>query len=236
MSRYFSDRIIIGGCTMDDNKFLKTYQFNGHNIESNTLLALNISIPLKMHTITITGCKAHDVTFKIDEITNDKHVIKKIDGVGATTAVSNKLNLKIEEKDAVYQLYKNVYFYPLGFKKDNIWHPSLIGLIYGENLVFGNKIENDTLTLLSMSIGDSIKKVKDSIYNLSQKNPYCVFGFACETYIETLGKDIFQVQNTFKQLNSPFLVPFVAGESIYTQEIGSHHLYESINLLAFSDF
>ncbi len=227
------DKIIIGGCTMDDNKFLRNYQFNGHKIEKNTLLTLFLSMSEKIRSKTITGYKVQDKTFNIDDISKDKHVIKKFNGKGARSALFEKLNLKIEEKEAVYQLYKNIYYYPLGFKKDHIWHACMIGLIYGENLVFGNMIPDDKLTLLYVSIEDTIKKLNESITYFSTKNPSCIFGFACETFLETLGKNIFEVQNSFKKLKIPFLIPFVAGESIYTPEIDAHHLYESVNLVSF---
>ena len=122
-------------------KMLRNYQFHGHNVENNSLIALNISIHEKIHSKTITGYSVQDKTFKINEISADKHIIKKIDGKGARSAIFDKLNLKIEEKDAVYQLYKNAFYYPLGFKKDDLWHACMIGLIYGENLIFSNKID-----------------------------------------------------------------------------------------------
>jgi len=234
LSDRFKNHTVIGGCTMDDNKMLRNYQFHSHNIEKNTLLTLNLSLPIKIYTVTITGYKIQDKTFDINELSTDKHIVKKINGEGARTALFDKLNLKIEEKDAVYQLYKNAFYYPLGFKKENIWHACMLGLIYGENLIFANKVEDTTLTLLHLSIENSIKKLNEEINNLSKKNPSCVFGFACETFLETLGKNIFNIQNSFKKFATPFLIPFVAGESIYTPEIGSHHLYESLNLIAFS--
>ena len=43
LSKKISDRTIIGGCTMDDNKFLGNYQFIGKKIEENSLALLNIS-------------------------------------------------------------------------------------------------------------------------------------------------------------------------------------------------
>lgn len=235
LSEKFDDGLIIGGCTMDDNKFLRNYQFHNNEIEKNTLLTLLISTSTKIHSRTIIGLKPQDKTFQIDHISLDKHVINRFDGEGARSALSKKLHLKIEEKKAVYQLYKNIYYYPLGFKKNNLWHPCMIGLIYGENLIFGNKIEDDKLTLLYLSIEETIKRINENINDLSKKPPLCVFGFACETFIETLGKDIFEVQKSFKKLNIPFMIPFVAGESIYSPELGAHHLYESANLLIFEN-
>jgi len=238
LSKKFQDRIIIGGCTMDDNKMLKNFQFCNHKIYNNSLITINISLPSKIRTETITGCKPQDKEFKIDEITSDKHVIKKLDGIGARSSIFNKLNLKIQDKDAVYQLYKNAFYYPLGVKKDSIWQPCMIGLIYGENIIFANKIEDTKLTLLTLSIENTLKKLDNYIIdlNLSENKPSFIFGFSCETFVETLGKNIFYIQNSFKKLEMPFLLPFVAGESIYNPDIGAHHLYESINLVTFDKF
>jgi len=233
LSNSFSDRIIIGGCTMDDNKFLNNYQFFDHDVKSNALIGLNISLPDEIFSKTIIGYKAvEEKSFTIDEISKDRHVVKKMDGKGARTALFDKLNLKIEEKDAAYLLYKNTYYYPLGFMKDGIWHASMIGLIYGENLIFGNIIKDNKLTLLSVSTNNTINKLNQGMQDIIDKNPSFILGIACETFIETLGKNIFEVQKTFEKTNVPFLIPFVAGESIYTPDMGAHHLYESINLLA----
>jgi len=232
LAERYKKRIIIGGCTMDDNKFLCNYQFHGKKVGKNTLLALNVSIPNNVLLKTIIGYKNQETKFKIDAISKDRHVVSKMDGMGARSALSKKLNLNIEEKEAVYQLYKHVYYYPLGFKKDEIWHASMIGLIYGENLIFGNIIENRELTLLTVSIEETMKKIKESLNEFSTINPSCIFGFACETFMETLRKNIFEIQDSMKKLNTPFLIPFVAGESVYNPEKGAHHLYESLNLIA----
>ena len=235
LSKRFKDSVIVGGCTMDDNKMLRNYQFYSSEIKNNSLLVLNISIPNKIYTETIIGLKNLDVSFIVDNISKDKHVIKKIDGNGARSSLFKKLNLKIEEKADVYQLYKNAFYYPLGFKKENVWHAGMIGLIYGENLVFANKIENSTLTLLSLSIENIMKNLNESVNNLSEKNISFVLGFACETFIETLRNNIFEIQKSFEKLKVPYLIPFMAGESIYTPKLGSHHLYESLNILAIGD-
>ena len=235
LSKRFEDRVIVGGCTMDDNKMLRNYQFYDYEIKNNSLLVLNISIPKKIYTETIIGLKTLDVSFTVDNISKDKHVIKKIDGNGARSSLFKKLNLKIEEKADVYQLYKNAFYYPLGFKKGTLWHAGMIGLIYGENLIFANKIENRTLTLLSLSIENIMKNLNESIDNLNEKNILCILGFACETFIETLGNNIFEIQKSFEKLGVPYLVPFMAGESIYTPKLGPHHLYESLNILAIGD-
>jgi hypothetical protein len=233
LSEKFQDDIIIGGCTMDDNKMLKNYQFYNTDVKENSLLLLSISTPVDVYVETILGYKILEKKFKIDDISKDQHVINKIDGKGARTALFEKLNLSIDQIDSVYQLYKNAFYYPLGFKKDDLWHAGMIGLIYGENLIFANQIKDNNLTLLSLSIEKIFENIMKSIENIKNNDINFILGFSCETFIETLGKNIFKIHNLFSELNIPFLIPFVAGESIYTPSTGSHHLYESMNLIAF---
>jgi hypothetical protein len=232
LSEKFQDGIIIGGCTMDDNKMLKNYQFFSNDVIENSIVLLSISTPLSIKSETILGYKILDKTFEINNISNDKHVIKELDGIGARSALFEKLNLSIGEIDSVYNLYKNAFYYPLGFKKDNLWHAGMIGLIYGENLIFANQILEKNLTLLSLSIEDIFSNINKSIDRINMNKNNCIFGFSCETFIETLGKNIYKIHSLFNRLNIPFLIPFVAGESIYNQEIGAHHLYESMNLIS----
>lgn len=232
LSEKFHDDIIIGGCTMDDNKMLKNFQFYNSEVIENSLVLLSMSSPMNIHSETILGYKVLDKEFHVNAISKDEHVIRELDGTGARSALFEKLNLSIDEIDSVYNLYKNAFYYPLGFKKDNVWHAGMIGLIYGENLIFANKIKEENLTLLSLSIEEIYKNMAQSINTMSTKNPHCIIGFSCETFIETLGKNIFKIQDLFMKLNTPFLIPFVAGESIYTPELGSHHLYESMNLIS----
>ena len=232
LAKRFQDDIIIGGCTMDDNKMLKNFQFYNMDVKENSLLLLSLSTPMKIHVETILGYKILDTNFSIQHISKDEHVINQIDGKGARTALFEKLKISIDEIDSVYQLYKNAFYYPLGFKKDGLWHAGMIGLIYGENLIFGNQIKNNQLTLLSLSIEKIYENISKSIDNIKKHDLHFIFGFSCETFIETLGKNIYHIHHLFDELNLPFLIPFVAGESIYTPNNGSHHLYESMNLIA----
>jgi len=232
LSKSFPDQKIIGGCTMDDNKFLNNYQFYNQEVKTNSLVGLHISTDYELNVKSIIGYDVvKDVSFSIDDISKDRHVVKKMDGRSARSALFEKLNLNIEERDAAFLLYKNVYYYPLGFLKDNIWHACMVGLIYGENLIFGNQIQDDKLTLLQVSTEQTIRKLNEMIDEIENKQSRFIFGIACETFLETLGKNIFKVQETLAKTDIPFLIPFVAGESIYTPKIGAHHLYETINLL-----
>ncbi len=234
LAKKFPQFTIVGGCTMDDNKFLRNYQFVDNKVKENSLITLRISTQQKFSLSTITNYVIREESFKVTSISKDRHVVKEFDGIGARTSLLNKLNLTFEERDAVYALYRNAFYYPLGFLKDNIWHAGMIGLIYGENLVFANKIEGDTLKLLSLSVEKSTESLKSVVEKLSAKPAELILCFACETFIETLGSNIYRLHSIFQKAGIPFLTLFIGGESIYNEDIGCHHLYESMNILSFS--
>ncbi|HDO19468.1 MAG TPA: hypothetical protein ENG74_01945 [Thermoplasmatales archaeon] len=231
LAGYFPDRVIVGGCTMDDNKFLRNYQFVDKDVTENSLALLHVSSDLRKTVHTITSYTLRGERFKITRISRDRHVVKEFNGEGARTALLRRLNLHIEEKEAVYSLYKNIYYYPLAYYKNNTLRPCMIGLIYGENLIFGNRIESNELDLLAVSVDKAIQQIERAVQNLENKNTCFIYGVACETYVETLGSNIYRVHRLLEETNAAFVLPFVAGESIYIPEKGAHHLYESIHLL-----
>lgn len=230
LAESYEDRLIIGGCTMDDNKMLVNYQFFNDQYKENSLVALNLSFPNDIGFENILGFKPLDKTFTITDLSKDKHVIKKIDGESARNRLFDELNIELTEPKRTHQLFKKSFYYPLGYKKNDIWHSSVIGIIYGDNLIFGSQIKNKELTLLSLSVGSIYQNIKNHLKDLEKKDLSFLFGFACETFLETLGGRIYHIQKEFKQINTPFLVVFLSGESFYHPHYGCHHLYESMNL------
>ncbi len=230
LAETYEDRLIIGGCTMDDNKMLCNYQFFNDTFIENSLVAVHLSFPNQIGFENILGFKPLNKTFKITELSKDKHVIKKIDGESARNRFFNELNIELTEPKRTHQLFKKSFYYPLGYKKEGIWHSFVIGIIYGDNLIGGSQIKSEELTLLSLSVGSIFQNIKNHLKDLEDKDLSFLFGFACETFLETLGGRIYHIQKEFKQINTPFLVVFLSGESFYHPEYGSHHLYESLNL------
>lgn len=230
LAETYNDRLIIGGCTMDDNKMLENYQFFNDKVNEHSVVTCNLSFPNKVCFENILGFKPLPKTFHVTELSKDKHILKKIDGIPARKRLFDELNTELVEPKRTYQLFKKSFYYPLGFKKDNIWHSFVIGIVYGNNLVGGSQIKSDELQLLSLSVGSIFENIKQHLKSIGHKDLSLLFGFACETFLETLGGRIYHVQKEFEQINTPFLIVFLSGESFYHPEYGSHHLYESLNL------
>ncbi|UCH71562.1 MAG: hypothetical protein JSW62_03970, partial [Thermoplasmatales archaeon] len=95
------------------------------------------------------------------------------------------------------------------------------------------KAESNEMKFLSLSTGKLLNNTKELLSNLDRESIHICFSIACETFIETLGDKIYSFQNLFSNYlkEIPYLIVFMAGESIYTMNEKHHHLYESINLL-----
>ncbi|HMA83872.1 MAG TPA: FIST N-terminal domain-containing protein, partial [Candidatus Thermoplasmatota archaeon] len=153
LAETYSDRLIIGGCTMDDNKMLENYQFYDDQVNENSVVAFNLSFPNTVCFENILGFKPLQKRFQVTELSKDKHILKKIDGKPARTRLFDELNIELIEPQRTYQLFKKSFYYPLGYKKDDIWHSFVVGIVYGDNLIGGSQIKNDELQLLSLSVG-----------------------------------------------------------------------------------
>lgn len=230
LAEAYPDRLVIGGCTMDDNKMLGSFQFCNDQITKHSLVAMNVSFPHTVGFETIQGCKPLDKTFHITELSADKHVIKKLNGKSARKHLFDELNIEITEPKRTHQLFKKSFYYPLGFKENGIWHSVVIGIIYGDSLIGGSQIKEKDLTLLSLSVGSIYQNIRKHLEHICKKDISLLFGFACETFLETLGGRMYHIHEEFEKLKAPFLVVFLSGESFSHPDYGSHHLYESLNL------
>ncbi|MEF8848462.1 MAG: hypothetical protein V5A68_04940 [Candidatus Thermoplasmatota archaeon] len=143
---------------------------------------MNISLPNEIYFESIIGFKPLDKKFHVTKLSSDRHVIKKIDGKSARKRFFDELKIDLSEIDHTHQLFKKSYYYPLGFKKDDIWHSVVIGIIYGDNIVAGSQILENDLTLLSLSMGSIQKNIEKNLKKISKKDISLLFGFACETF------------------------------------------------------
>ncbi|MFH1228816.1 MAG: FIST N-terminal domain-containing protein [Candidatus Aenigmatarchaeota archaeon] len=233
LSKKTSD-IIIGGCTMDDNKLLRNYQFHDKDILNNSLCLLKVSTGLKLNLYSVFGFQPMNKEIHITKIDDDRRVVSEIDHKKARTTFLNLFGWKESDLGELYQLYRRVFYYPFGYKKDNYWHPCMIGLIWGENLIFANKIKEKKLKLLSLSAYRLIKNLNQFFSKEKFSKSKLVFGIGCETFIETLRDSIYDVKEIISKeiKEKPFLIIFTAGESVCNVDRIPHHFYESLNLLS----
>jgi hypothetical protein len=233
LSDDFSDYRIIGGCTMDDNKMLRSYQFFNDECFKNSLCLLEISSDIKQNIEGTTAFKVLDKGFEITKLSRDLHIIKEINNKKAKTAFLDFFHWEETDLSELYHFYRRIFYYPFGFQKNNTWHTCMMGGLWGENIILSVKAESNKMRFLSLSTEKLLNNTKNLLAKLDKNNIHMCFSVACETFIETLGDKIYSFQNLFSTHleKTPYLIVFMAGESIYTAQEGHHHLYESINLL-----
>jgi len=233
LSQEYKNHGIIGGCTMDDNKMLRSYQFFNENFFKNSLCILEISSDIKYNIKGTTAFEVLDKGFEITNISKDKHTIKEINNKKAKTTFLDFFNWKETDLSDLYHFYRRIFYYPFGFQKNNKWHTCMMGGLWGENIILSVKAEDNNMKFLSLSTGKLLNNTKNLLENLNKENIHVCFSIACETFIETLGDKIYSYKDLFSNYftDIPYLIVFMAGESIYTIDEGHHHLYESINLL-----
>jgi hypothetical protein len=233
LSEEFKDHRIIGGCTMDDNKMLRSFQFFNEEYFKNSLCLLEISSDVKCNLHGTTAFEILDKGFEITQLSKDLHTIKEINNKKAKTAFLDFFNWKEGDLSDLYHFYRRIFYYPFGFQKSNKWHTCMMGGLWGENIILSVKAESNNMKFLSLSTGKLLNNTKDLLVNLDMENIHICFSIACETFIETLGDKIYSFKDLFSNYfkGTPYLIVFMAGESIYTNDEGYHHLYESINLL-----
>lgn len=227
------DYTIIGGSSIDDNSMVDNYQFYNDKIYSNSLVALGVSTNQRIVLNTTYGLTTTDKKLKITKKGEDSRVIQEINNKPALEGFLKTLNWPYNFIDE--RLYRKTFFTPLGFWKDDILFPNVIGLFLGNNINVGFKIESDELSLLSAS-GKSLLQAVDD--NLKEHNKVTHVGFiiSCSARLETLGNNIFKVKEKLSDFfgNTPYLLVYVGGEDTYSQNKGKRHINESFNVLTLS--
>jgi len=227
------DYTIIGGSSIDDNSMIDNYQFYGNQIYTNSLVALGVSTKQKINLNTTYGLKPTDKKIKITKKGEDGRVIQEINNKPALEGFLKTLNWPYDFIDE--RLYRKTFFTPLGYWKDDILFPNVIGLFLGKNIHCGFKIESDELILLSASGKSLIQAVDDNLEE-HKNDPHFGFIISCSARLETLGDNIFSVKEKLLDFfgNTPFLLVYAGGEDAYSIKKGKRHVNESFNVLTLS--
>ena len=228
------DYTIIGGSSIDENNMIENYQFFNDNISSNSLVSLGLTMDLDININTTYGLKDTGIKFHITKKGDYGRTIHEIDGLPASDGFLKKISWPYDFIDE--RLYRKTMFIPLGYWKDDILFPNVIGLFLGKDIQFGYKIEIDELCLLSASGKSLIGAVDENLEEFKTKNNQLGLIVSCAARLETLGANIFYVRE--KLLNFfgdiPFLLIYAGGEDAYSKEKGKRHINESFNVVTFS--
>jgi hypothetical protein len=231
----FPDYTIIGGSSIDDNNMIDNYQFFGNNIYTNSIVALGIKTDHDININTTYGLKETGIKINVTKKGKYGRIIHEIDGLPALDGFLKKILWPhdfIDEKD----LYRKTFFIPVGYWKENILFPNVLGLFLGKDILCGYKFEGNELSLLSASGKSLINAVDENLNEFKSMNNNLGIVVSCAARLESLGGNIFTVRE--KLLNFfgkvPFLLIYAGGEDTYSIERGKRHVNESFNVVTLS--
>lgn len=223
---------LIGITCMDDRKFIKSYQFINGKVLENALCVMKLSGNFKYEMKTSFGLVEKEGDPISLELNPDKRLVQKINGKKATQELLEIVGIDQDNVRMLDRFYSQSFYYPFGHYENKFIHACIVSGILGEKVYFANQTSESNLKLFQLTgkqIFESAEALFDSLNNSLNMN----FLVMCETYIETLGGQIYKVFDIIKnRINNPFLVLFVGGESVSYGDGVPHYLYESLNSLA----
>jgi hypothetical protein len=230
LSDNFPNSYLFGLSSMDDGKMLKNFQFLNNEYFSNSFVGLIIKSDLDFNISYTHGLTKTEKKFKITKISNDKRVIKELDGKPAVDRFMEVMGWSKESIGDLDKFYRTTFFYPFGFKKDDFICPCNIGGFLGSNIPLGYGIEGDDLVVLSATGKSLIGAVKDLAERSLKDKKFNMF-ITCGATLEALGDKVFEIKDILLNNFTNFLVIYGSGENFYIPSKKSYHLNESIILL-----
>lgn len=222
---------IFGGSSYDNNKMVTNYQFLNKKVLTNVIIAIGICSDLKIQINTSYGLKKTGIEFKATKLTFGKRAIQEING---KPAVKELLKIMKWPKNILNErIHRITYYTPIGFEKNGVLYPEVMGFFMGNNIICGYKIENPKLSVLSASGKSLLNSIDKNLIAFKNKNNLIFFMISCSVRLETLGSKIFKVREKILNhvKNTPFLLLYGAGEDVYIPEKKIfYHINEAFNV------
>jgi hypothetical protein len=233
LGEFLKEWNILGGSSMDDLIQTRCFQFLGNSVHSTDIVGLGIKSDLNSEIITKYGLKRTGIKMHITKKGLRDCAIREIDGKPATKEFLKRINWPEDFLDD--RLYTKTFYYPLGYEYKGVLRPQIIGAFLGDNIACGYSIKTDDIEILSASGKSLLNAMEECAKEIQGYMPKMVIGVSCATQLETLGSEVYQAHDKFKEIFSdiPFIVGFYAGEESYSPKSPAKQLYDSFNLSCF---
>ncbi len=233
VSETFKDLYIFSASSSDDNKVKENYQFlienNKIQILTNSTILTFFSFKNDLDMKVSHGYKPIDN--KIMEITSSlfgNKIIKTIDNKPSFDIFKEKLKINVDIPDS--QLHRKTWFFPFGFVMGkNKITPAAVGGIVKNSFWFSYGADSNKLCILTASG----KNIIDNFLRIFDKSAKFVFGVSCCGNIETLGKEVYALQDKLRKTQTPFFVIFSLGEGFHAPNENPLFYNESNILVSF---
>lgn len=229
LAKEFNDFIILGGSTLDDNKWISSYQFFNQEVLTNSVVAAAILGDFDTRLNTSLGLTPSGIKINPTKVVLFNCSINKIDHKAATQTLLEKLNWPKEFINE--SLHRKSLYYPLCYKKGDQLCSRVLALVVGGNLVFTNVVKSNELEIYTAS-GKSLIDAVDEHDLIPSR--FVIF-VSCCARLEALGRNIFKVhQKIVNQLgNTPFILIYASGEDAHSAGKEILRLNESFNSTQF---
>ncbi|MFA7132115.1 MAG: FIST N-terminal domain-containing protein [Bacteroidales bacterium] len=215
--------------TMDEEKMEINYQFYGKEVVTDCITILKIESNFKTTLLTEHGLEPVKEV-EITKIGKENQIIYEINNQPARIGFLNIMDWPKEY--LTERIYDKVFFYPLGFFKNNFYFPFIPGLFLGDSIVATYKIPNNKIYVLASSGSRLLKAVENSIIPI---NPKFILMSECGLRLQALGKQAFKekdlLDSKFKDM--PYLSLYVGGEATYTKKNGLRYGNSTFNLWSY---
>ena len=140
--------------------------------------------------------KKTDSCFAV-KTSGERYVINKIDDKPATKTLFKYLNWPDSFMDE--RLHRRTFFYPLLFEKNEEIFPEVIGVVVGNSIVCGFDLKSNKLSVGHSSRKILLNAIKNGVQNITENGmPKLSLIVYCSSFLETLGRDFFEVQKILK--------------------------------------
>jgi len=234
LSKEMGDYEIIGGSTLDDNRWESNYQFFNKEVLTNSVTALGFKTDLKWEMNSTFGLKPTGLKMRPTSTTLFDCAIKKIENEPALGMFLKKMDWPKELIDE--SMHRRTLFYPLCYKKGDVLCPRVVALVIKDALVFTNKaLKDGDMEIYSASGESLINSVKENLNNYDKNNLKFGFIVSCCARLEALGDATFKVYEEINNFykDKPFLLFFASGEDVYKPGKSPVRLNESFNVVNF---
>jgi len=236
LTTQLDDYYMLSGSCMDDNLFLKNYQFYNREILENSMICLGIKTDLNFDTKRDHGLSQTTKQFKVTKMSSDKRFVYKINN---KPAVKELLKIMGWPDDYMTEklLHSRTLYYPLGFNYNDEMVIDVIALVSGNSLCAVHQIKDENLHILSASGKELVKAVDNCLIHFSEHEPSFGLIFSCGIRLDTLGSQIFGIRDKlldyFKE--KPFLLTYVTGEGFFKPNENLKYGNDTFNISVFWD-
>ena len=217
ISKKLSDYNILLGTSMDDYRWIDSYQFFNDKIVTNSIINLGLSTDLDISVCTTHGMKETEIKFEITKLSRDGHIIQQINGKPAVPELYRLLKWPdgfLNEKTMAH----TILYYPISLKRHGRAVPAVMPVILKDSIITPCKIDKGEVSILTVSGKNIIESMQNNLQNFNNLEPKFGLFSSCMTILQTLGYATDKIRNEILRYfgNNPFIMFFCAGEGTYS--------------------